>query len=84
VESPLMLAPDKKAVVITLLNFGPGLPVPPIAELNVTVVLPFKPTRVSSAEHGKLRFVSFAAETAGEFVVALKVPLRYADFIKFS
>jgi len=46
VETPLLLAPDRKAAVVTLLNFGPGLPVPAITSLDLNVTLPFLPTKV--------------------------------------
>ena len=53
-----MLSPDKKAAVVTLLNFGPGLPVASVAELSLNVILPFRPTKVESVERGEVTFES--------------------------
>ena len=80
VETPLLLAPDKKAAVVTLLNFGPGMPVAPIESLRLNVSLPFVPTKVASVEHGD---VAFEVHDQGEHVVSFAVPLAYADFVKF-
>ena len=79
----MLLSPDKTAAVVTLLNFGPGLPVPPIASLNVTAALPFLPSRVESVEHGELDFKASSASDQ-QHMVSVQVPLRYADFIKYS
>ena len=82
VETPLLLTPDKTAAVVTLLNFRPGIPVPPVSALKLNVTLPFLPTKAESVEHGKL---TFTAKSDGEkHVVSLTVPeLEFGDFIKF-
>ena len=82
VETPLLLAPDKQAAVVTLLNFGPGLPVAPIEQLKLSIRLPFKPTAVESVAHGPVAFT--VAADGEEHVVALAVPLKFADFVKLS
>ena len=83
VETPLLLAPDKKAAVVTVLNFGAGLPVAPIDSLELNVSLPFLPTKVESVEHGAL---VFGADHKGDnSVISFTLPtLEYADFVKFS
>lgn len=83
VETPLMLAPDKKAAVVTVLNFGAGLPIAPIHSLQLNVSLPFSPTQVESVEHGVLAFK--ADHNGDRNVVSFTIPtLEYADFVKFS
>ena len=82
VEAPIMLAPDKKAAVVTLLNYGPGLPVAPIRNLSVSVALPFTPTAVQSVQHGDLQFTT-TNEQGRMWNVSFSVPLEYADFVKF-
>jgi hypothetical protein len=76
---------DKKAAVATLLNFGPGLPVPPVTSLGLNVSLPFLPTKVESVEHGSLPFHAMQAGGGSSHVVRLTVPaLEFADFVKFT
>jgi hypothetical protein len=83
VETPLLLAPDEKAAVVTVLNFGAGLPVAPIDSLLLNVTLPFLPTKVESVEHGTLFFK--AVHNGDNCVISFKIPmLEYADFVKFS
>ena len=73
VETPLLLTPDKTAAVVTLLNFSPGIPVPPVSALRLEVMLPFVPTKVQSVEHGALAFTAKPDE-AKQHVVSFTVP----------
>lgn len=83
VETPLLLTPDKTAAVVTLLNFSPGVPVPPVSALRLEVTLPFLPTTVQSVEHGTLTFAA-KPDGAKQHVVSFTVPeLEFGDFIKF-
>ena len=85
IETPLLLGPTKKEAVVTLLNFQAGQPVPAVPALGVNITLPFKPTVVSSVEHGALTptKVEAAAESNG-WVVSLTLPLKFGDFVLLS
>eukprot|EP00039_Didymoeca_costata_P030606 m.30479 g.30479 ORF g.30479 m.30479 type:complete len:944 (+) comp8204_c0_seq3:119-2950(+) len=82
VETPLLITPDRKAAVVTLLNFQAGLPLPSIPTLQLNVSLPFQPASVASIEHGNVEFTS--KEIGGKFITSLTLPLQYADFIIFK
>ena len=86
VETPLLLSPDKKSAVVTMLNFKPSsatVVAPPIPSVGLNVTLPFTPTKVTSVTHGALAFTTTAAIEGGN-VVATKLPLKYADFVLFE
>jgi hypothetical protein len=86
VETPLLLSPDKKSAVVTVLNFKPSsatVVAPPIPSVGLNVTLPFTPTKVTSVTHGALAFTTTAAADGGN-VVATKLPLKYADFVLFE
>ena len=53
-----------------------------IDQLKLPVRLPFKPTAVESVAHGPVAFT--VAADGEEHVVALAVPLKFADFVKLS
>jgi len=72
VEAPLLLSDAGAAV--TLLNW----PRKELAELNVSVALPFKPKTVESVTHGPVKF----EELDGR--VRFKLPLKYADVVKIK
>jgi hypothetical protein len=81
VETPLLVTPDKKKAIVTLLNFSPGLPVPRVPSLQLEVRLPFLPTTVESVEHGALTFTTATSGTQ-QHIVNFTVPaLTYGDFV---
>ena len=81
VETPLLVTPDKKKAIVTLLNFSPGLPVPRVPSLQLEVRLPFIPTTVESVEHGALTFTTATSGTQ-QHIVNFTVPaLTYGDFV---
>jgi hypothetical protein len=87
VETPLLLGPDQKSAVLTVLNFKASTTVaaPPIPLLGLNVTLPFKPTKVTSVTHGALAFTATTTGApAGSIIVATKLPLKYADFVLFE
>lgn len=43
----------------------------------------FKPTAVTSVAHGKLAVTTTAGSNASK-VIAIKLPLKYADFVLFE
>ena len=103
IETPLMLTPDGRSAVVTLLNFGPAScswphgqtqpPVcqtPPVAALSLNITIPFRPSAVSSVEHGQLNFTvqphegraAAADSSASKYTVSLTaLPLQHADFV---
>jgi hypothetical protein len=86
IETLLLLGPTKKTAVVTLLNFQAGQPVPAVPALHLNVTLPFKPTAVSSVEHGALTPTKVLAAAGGgtDWVVSLTLPLEFGDFVLLS
>ena len=83
IETPLLLGPEQKTAVLTLLNFQPGQPVPAVPALRLNVTLPFKPTAVSSVDHGVLTPSKMVPASGGDgdWVVSLTLPLEFGDFV---
>ena len=85
IEAPLLLGPEKKSAVVTLLNFQAGQPVPPVDSLQLNITLPFKPSTISSVEHGILAPSELIPIGGGvqtkEWMVSLSLPLEFGDFV---
>lgn len=86
IETPLLLGPDKKSAVVTLLNFQAGQPVPPVNALQLNITVPFKPSSISSVEHGAIVAAKVAPASGGksEWMVSLSLPLEFGDFVLLS
>lgn len=86
IETPLLLGPEKKTAVVTLLNFQAGQPVPPVSALELNITVPFKPSSISSVEHGAVATATVAPASGGksEWVVSLRLPLEFGDFVLLS
>jgi hypothetical protein len=53
---------------------------PPVSALSLNITVPFRPTNVTSVEHGRLQF-SVAEQRGGSFGVTMSLPLQAADFV---
>ena len=93
VEAPLMLTPDNKSAVITLLNWrctedSCSQANTKVSSLKVQVQLPFAATKLHSSAHGDITpspCPSSAKTCDGAtHVVCFEIDLVYADFVTLS